>query len=149
MHAATGLKALAAAPGCAPARISEAIRLRLVAALLDLGNHLMLSADERKAFRLRGWLSSARARRLGVATAAVRVGARRLDEVNPGDPDRRAHAGGQPRACARPFLRRLRAARPRREQPAGESTHALLARRQRGLARAPRTLRHSGGSTAP
>jgi len=58
MHAATGLKALAAAPGCAPARISEAIRLRLAAALLDLGNHLMLSADERKAFRLRGWLSS-------------------------------------------------------------------------------------------
>jgi hypothetical protein len=50
MHAATGLKALAAAPGCAPTRISEAIRLRLAAALLDLGNHLMLSADERKAF---------------------------------------------------------------------------------------------------
>src|SRR5215207_358588 len=96
MHAATGLKALAAAPGCAPTRISEAIRLRLAAALLDLGNHLMLSADERKAFRLRGWLPSARARRLGVAAAAVRAGARRLDEVNPGDPDRRAHAGGQP-----------------------------------------------------
>jgi hypothetical protein len=72
MHAATGLKALAAALGCAPARISEAIRLRLVAALLDLGNHLMLSADERKAFRLRGWLSSARARRLVVAAAADR-----------------------------------------------------------------------------
>src|SRR5215208_7111317 len=61
MHAATDLQALAAAPGCAPTRISEAIRLRLAAALLDLGNHLMLSADERKAFRLRGWLSSARA----------------------------------------------------------------------------------------
>src|SRR5215203_3601721 len=61
MHAATDLQALVAAPGCAPTRISEAIRLRLAAALLDLGNHLMLSADERKAFRLRGWLSSARA----------------------------------------------------------------------------------------
>ncbi|MBA3491087.1 MAG: hypothetical protein H0T55_03290 [Rubrobacteraceae bacterium] len=72
-HAATSLKALA--------RISEAIRLRLAAALLDLGNHLMLSADERKAFRLRGWLSSARARRLGVAAAAVRAGARRFDGV--------------------------------------------------------------------
>jgi hypothetical protein len=81
MHAATGLKALAAAPGRAPARISEAIRQRPAAALLDLGNNLMLSADERKAFRLRGWLSSARDRRLGVAAAAVRAGARRLDEV--------------------------------------------------------------------
>jgi hypothetical protein len=41
----------------------------------------MLSADERKAFQLRGWFPSARARRHGVAAAAVRAGARRLDEV--------------------------------------------------------------------
>jgi len=41
----------------------------------------MLFADERKAFRLRGWLPSARARRRRVAAAAVRAGARRLDEV--------------------------------------------------------------------
>jgi len=63
------------------ARISEAIRLRLAAALLDLGNHLMLSAEERRAIRLRRWLFSTRARRLGVAAAAARAGARRLDDV--------------------------------------------------------------------
>jgi hypothetical protein len=41
----------------------------------------MLSAEERRAFRLRKRLSSARARRLGVADAAVGAGARRLDDV--------------------------------------------------------------------
>jgi hypothetical protein len=62
-------------------KISEAVRLRLAAALLDLGNHLMLSAEERRTFRLRKSLSSARARRLGLYIAAVKAGARRLDEV--------------------------------------------------------------------
>jgi len=37
MHDATGLKALVTAPGRAPARISEVIRLRLAAALIGLG----------------------------------------------------------------------------------------------------------------
>jgi hypothetical protein len=50
-------------------------------ALLDLGNHLMLCAEERRAFRLRKTLSSARARRLGAAAAALRAGARRRDDV--------------------------------------------------------------------
>ena len=78
---ATRLKALARAPGRASAKISEAGRLRFAGALLDLGNHLMLSAEERKAFRLRKRLSSARARRLGVAVAAAKAGARSLDDV--------------------------------------------------------------------
>jgi hypothetical protein len=63
------------------AKTFEAIRLRVAAALLDLGNHMMLSAEERKAFRLRKRLSSARARRLGVAVAAAKVGARRIDDI--------------------------------------------------------------------
>jgi hypothetical protein len=71
----------AAAPNRSLAKISEAVRLRLAAALLDLGNHLMLSAEERRAFRLRKRLSSPRARRLGVAAAALKAGARRLDDV--------------------------------------------------------------------
>jgi hypothetical protein len=78
---ATHLKTSAATPGQAMAESSEAIRLRLAAALLDLGNHLMLPAEERKAFRLRRRLYSARARRLGLVGAAVRAGARRLDDV--------------------------------------------------------------------
>ena len=61
------------------AKTFEGIRLRLAAALLDLGNHLMLPAEERKAFRLRRRLYSAR--RLGLVDAAVRAGARRLDDV--------------------------------------------------------------------
>lgn len=75
------LQALVSAPARGGARISEEIRPRLAAALLDLGNHLMLSAEERRAIRLRRWLSSTRARRLGVAAAAVRAGAKRLDDV--------------------------------------------------------------------
>jgi len=71
----------ATAPDRSLAKISESVRLRLAAALLDLGNHLMLSAEERRALRLRKRLSSPRARRLGVAAAALRAGARRLDEV--------------------------------------------------------------------
>jgi hypothetical protein len=75
------LEALATAPSRARARICEQMGLWLAAALLDLGNHLMLSAEERRAIRLRRWLSSPRAHRLGVEAAAVRAGARRLDEV--------------------------------------------------------------------
>jgi hypothetical protein len=71
----------ATAPDRSLVKNPEAARLMLAAALLDLGNHLMLSAEERRAFRLRKWLSSARARRLGLYVAAVKAGARRLDEV--------------------------------------------------------------------
>src|SRR4051812_32409370 len=71
----------APAPDRPLAKISEAVRLRLAAALLDLGNHLMLCAEERRALRLRKRLSSARARRLGLYVAAAKAGARRLDEV--------------------------------------------------------------------
>jgi hypothetical protein len=71
----------ATAPDRFLAKTSEALRLGLAAALLDLGNHLMLCAVERRALRLRKRLSSSRARRLGVATAALRAGARRLDDV--------------------------------------------------------------------
>ena len=80
-RAATHAKTPATAPSRAMAKTSEAVRLRLAAALLDLGNHLMLPAEERKAFGLRKRLSSGRARRLGLAAAAVRAGARRLDDV--------------------------------------------------------------------
>ena len=73
--------AVAAAPTPVRAKLSEAVRLRLAAALLDLGNYLMLSAEERRAFRLRKTLSSARARRLGLYVVAVKAGARRLDDV--------------------------------------------------------------------
>ena len=79
--AATHLRKPAARPGRSLAEVFEAVRLGLAAALLDLGNYLMLSAEERRAFRLKKRLSSARARRLGVAAAAVGAGARRLDEV--------------------------------------------------------------------
>ena len=69
------------APDRPLAKISEAVRLRLAAALLDLGNHLMLCGEERRALRLRKRLSSARAHRLGLYVAAAKAGARRLDEV--------------------------------------------------------------------
>src|SRR5215203_5193701 len=59
----------APAPDRPLAKISEAVRLRFAAALLDLGNHLMLCAEERKALRLRKRLSSARAHRLGLYVA--------------------------------------------------------------------------------
>jgi hypothetical protein len=69
------------APDRPLAKISEAVRLRLAAALLDLGNHLMLCPEERRALRLRKRLSSARAHRLGLYVAAAKAGARRVDEV--------------------------------------------------------------------
>ena len=80
-RAVTRLRRPGTAPDRSLAKISEVVRLRLAAALLDLGNHLMLSAEEHRAFRLRSSFTSARARRLGVAAAAVGAGARRLDEV--------------------------------------------------------------------
>jgi len=74
-------KTPATAPERSLAKISEVVRLGLAAALLDLGNHLMLCAEERRALRLRKRLSSARAHRLGLYVAAAKAGARRLDEV--------------------------------------------------------------------
>jgi hypothetical protein len=83
------------------ARISEAIRLRLAAALLDLGNHLMLSAEERRAIRLRRWLFSMRAHRLGVGGGGGRAGAKRLDDVTLEIPiDERTQEGNPGRTLA-------------------------------------------------
>lgn len=62
-------------------RARERARLRIAAALLDLGNHLMLCDEERKARRLGEKLSGRRARRLGLEAAALWSGARRTDEV--------------------------------------------------------------------
>ena len=62
-------------------RARERARLRIAAALLDLGNHLMLCDEERKARRLEKKLRGCRARRLGLEAAALRSGARRADEV--------------------------------------------------------------------
>jgi hypothetical protein len=60
---------------------AERVRLKLAALLLDLGNHLMLSGEERRALRLQKKLSSPRARRLGIKAAAMRAGARRVDDI--------------------------------------------------------------------
>jgi hypothetical protein len=82
VHArATTATGTLAAPARIFAGVSERTRLWLAATLLDLGNHLMLSAEERRAYRLRRRLTSPRARRLGAAAAALRAGARRLDDV--------------------------------------------------------------------
>lgn len=62
-------------------RAQERARLRIAAALLDLGNHLMLCDEERRARRLARRLSGRAARRLGLEAAALRLGARRADEV--------------------------------------------------------------------
>lgn len=62
-------------------RARERARLRTAAALLDLGNHLMLCREERGARRLEKRLSGRRARRLGLEAAAMRLGAARTDEV--------------------------------------------------------------------
>jgi len=61
--------------------LAERVRLKLAAALLDLGNHLMLSGEERRALRLQKKLSSPTARRLGIGAAAMMAGARRVDAV--------------------------------------------------------------------
>ncbi|QIN78350.1 hypothetical protein GBA65_07255 [Rubrobacter marinus] len=62
-------------------RVRERVRLRIAASLLDLGNHLMLCDEERRARQLRRRLSGRRARRLGLEAVALRLGARRADEV--------------------------------------------------------------------
>ena len=63
-------------------RVRERARLRVAAALLDLGNHLMLCDEERKARRLEKRLFGGRAtRRHGLEAAALRSGAKRADEV--------------------------------------------------------------------
>ena len=62
-------------------RARERLRLRIAATLLDLGNYLMLCDEERKARRLERRLSGRRTRRLGLEAAALRLGARRADEV--------------------------------------------------------------------
>ena len=62
-------------------RTRERIRLRIAATLLDLGSHLMLCDEERKARRLERRLSGRRALRLGLEAAALRLGAKRADEV--------------------------------------------------------------------
>jgi len=61
-------------------QLAERVRLRLAAALLDLGNHLMLSGEERRALRLQKKLSEPRALRLGIGAAAMRAGAKRVDD---------------------------------------------------------------------
>ncbi len=68
-------------------RLVEGARLRLAAALLDLGHYLMLCDEERRARgivkklsgrnKLRPWLRP----RLDLEAAAIRAGARRADEV--------------------------------------------------------------------
>ena len=68
-------------------RFVERVRLRFAATLLDLGHHLMLCNEERRARgiarkldgrrRFRPWLRP----RLGLEAAAIRAGARRADEV--------------------------------------------------------------------
>lgn len=62
-------------------RVRERVRPWVAAALLDLGNYLMLCDEERKARRLEKRLSGCAARRLGLEAAALRLGARRADEV--------------------------------------------------------------------
>lgn len=62
-------------------RARERARLRIAAALLDLGGYLMLCDEERKARRLERRLSGRRTRRLGLEAAALRLGARQADEV--------------------------------------------------------------------
>ena len=62
-------------------RARERARLRTAASLLDLGNHLMLCDEERKARRLQRRLSGCRARLFGLEAAALRLGAKQTDEV--------------------------------------------------------------------
>ncbi len=76
-------RGLAGPVSTAWSRIVERARLRLAAALLDLGNHLMLCKEERRVRRIAKKLSGRRRLRprLGLESAAIRAGARRADEV--------------------------------------------------------------------
>ena len=113
-------------------RVRERVRLRVAASLLDLGNHLMLCDEERRARRLRRRLSGRRARRVGLEAVALRLGARRADEATlelpvgarrqEGNPSRtlvlscvvhpparteQPAVKGLPRACDRPWSWRV------------------------------------------
>ncbi|CAA9470647.1 MAG: hypothetical protein AVDCRST_MAG05-526 [uncultured Rubrobacteraceae bacterium] len=72
---------LARAIARARRRLAERARLRLAAALLDLGNHLMLCDEERRARRLRGLLERARRRGRDLEDALRRFGGSRTDDV--------------------------------------------------------------------
>ena len=61
-------------------RARERAGLRIAASLLDLGNHLMLCDEERRARRLEKKLSGRRGLRLGLEAVALRSGARQADE---------------------------------------------------------------------
>ena len=62
-------------------RLTERARLRLAAALLDLGNHLMLCDEERRARRLSRVLEKARRRGSDPEDALRRFGGSRTDDV--------------------------------------------------------------------
>ena len=62
-------------------RLAEGARLRLAAALLDLGNHLMLCDEERRARRLSRVLEKARRRGSDPEDALRRFGGSRTDDV--------------------------------------------------------------------
>ena len=62
-------------------RLAERARLRLAAALLDLGNHLMLCDEERRARRLRGLLEKAGRRGYDPEDVLRRFGGSQTDDV--------------------------------------------------------------------
>ena len=72
---------LARAIARARKRLAERARLRLAAALLDLGNHLMLCDEERRARRLGRVLEKARHRGRDPEDVLRRFGGSRTDDV--------------------------------------------------------------------
>ena len=62
-------------------RLAERARLRLAAALLDLGNHLMLCDEERRARRVRGSIDRSLRRGQDPERALARLGGSWTDEV--------------------------------------------------------------------
>ena len=72
---------LARAIARARKRLAERARLRLAAALLDLGNHLMLCDEERRARRLRRLLEKARRRGRDPEGVLRRFGGSQTDDV--------------------------------------------------------------------
>ena len=72
---------LARAIARARKRLAERARLRLAAALLDLGNHLMLCDEERRARRLSRVLEKARHRGRDPEDALRRFGGSQTDDV--------------------------------------------------------------------